>query len=58
MKRVVHFEISADDPERAADFYRNVFGWEIAKWEGPIDYWLITTGDEKYPGIDGALKDR
>ena len=58
MKRVVHFEISADDPERAANFYRNVFEWEIAKWEGPIDYWLITTGDEKDPGINGGLKNR
>ncbi len=58
MKRVVHFEISANDPERLADFYRNVFGWEIAKWEGPIDYWLVTTGNEKLPGINGALKNR
>ncbi len=40
MPRVVHFEINADDPERAAKFYQNVFGWKIKKWEGPIDYWL------------------
>lgn len=58
MKRVVHFEISADDPEKAADFYRQVFGWEIRKWEGPIDYWLVTTGAESDPGINGALKHR
>ena len=30
--RVVHFEIQATDPERAAKFYREVFGWQIDKW--------------------------
>lgn len=34
MNRVVHFEISADDPTRAVNFYTNAFGWEIKKWEG------------------------
>ncbi|MGZ7136310.1 MAG: VOC family protein, partial [Methanobacterium sp.] len=38
MPRVVHFEIPADDPERAIEFYKNVFGWKIDKWEGPFDY--------------------
>jgi hypothetical protein len=28
---VVHFEIPADDPERAAKFYRELFGWSINK---------------------------
>jgi catechol 2,3-dioxygenase-like lactoylglutathione lyase family enzyme len=55
MPRVVHFEISVDDPERAIRFYSDVFGWKIEKWEGPMDYWLITTGPENEPGIDGAL---
>src|SRR5262245_17526251 len=32
---VVHFEIPADQPERAAKFYRELFGWEISRWEGP-----------------------
>lgn len=58
MNRVVHFEISADDPIRASEFYRNIFGWKIKKWEGPIDYWLITTGEDSDPGINGALKNR
>ena len=58
MPKVVHFEISADEPERAAGFYREVFGWEITKWEGPVDYWLITTGPEDEPGINGALQAR
>jgi len=58
MPRVVHFEISADEPERAVKFYKKTFGWQIMKWEGPIDYWLITTGEESEPGIDGAIMKR
>jgi len=56
MNRVVHFEMSADDPERASNFYRNVFGWKIDEWEGPVDYWLVTTGAQEEPGIDGGIK--
>ncbi len=56
MPRVVHFEIQADDPERAANFYRNVFDWKIEKWKGPIDYWMIMTGEGV--GIDGGLVKR
>jgi predicted enzyme related to lactoylglutathione lyase len=29
MRKVVHFEIPADDVERAKDFYGSVFGWEL-----------------------------
>jgi predicted enzyme related to lactoylglutathione lyase len=55
MPRVIHFEILADDAERISLFYQNVFGWKIQKWDGPIDYWFLMTGDEKEPGIDGAF---
>lgn len=58
MNRVVHFEIAADDPERVTKFYKKVFGWEIEKWQGPFDYWLITTGNDKEPGINGGLNKR
>jgi predicted enzyme related to lactoylglutathione lyase len=58
MPRVVHFELAADDPERAANFYRTVFGWQIEKWAGPMEYWLIMTGPEGEPGIDGGLGKR
>jgi uncharacterized protein len=56
--RPVHFEILGDDPQRLADFYRDVFGWEVAGWEGPQSYWLITTGGGGEPGIDGGLMHR
>jgi predicted enzyme related to lactoylglutathione lyase len=55
MPRVVHFELGADDPERAAAFYTSVFDWKFEKWQGPMDYWLIMTGKEGEPGIDGGL---
>jgi len=58
MPRVIHFELTADDPERATQFYSKVFGWQIQKWEGPQDYWLITTGEVGTPGIDGAMMRR
>lgn len=55
MGRVVHFEIVADDAERISKFYEKVFDWNVQKWQGPIDYWFLMTGDEKVPGIDGAF---
>ena len=55
MSRPVHFEIQADDTERAAKFYTDVFGWEFTKWESPMEYWLIKTGPEGTPGIDGGM---
>jgi predicted enzyme related to lactoylglutathione lyase len=41
--------------EKTIKFYEKVFGWKIEKWKGPMDYWLIMTGDESKPGIDGGL---
>ncbi len=55
MSRVVHFEIPATEPERAAAFYKKAFGWKIEKWPGPMDYWMVTTGEEGTPGINGGL---
>jgi hypothetical protein len=55
MPRVIHFEISADNPERAVKFFQDVFGWQIMKWNGPMDYWMITTGPDDKPGINGAI---
>ena len=55
MPRVVHFEIAADNTERAAKFYADVFGWNINKWDGPQEYWMVSTGQHETPGIDGGL---
>lgn len=55
MSRVVHFEIHAENPERAVQFYSRLFGWEFTKWGGPMEYWLIKTGEDGTPGINGGL---
>ena len=58
MPRVIHFDISADNPDRAVKFYSSVFGWKIEKWAGPVEYWLVTTGPADQPGIDGGIGKR
>ena len=57
MPKVIHFEIPAEDPERAVAFYKNVFGWRFNKFEG-ANYWLASTGDDGEHGIDGAIADK
>jgi uncharacterized protein len=57
MPTIVHFEIPADDIERAKKFYTELFGWKIEKLLGmdtgnsssssDMEYWMITTTDEK-----------
>jgi predicted enzyme related to lactoylglutathione lyase len=56
MPRPVHFEIHADDPDRAVGFYTELFGWTINRMQDQ-PYWLITTGKDG-PGIDGGLLPR
>ncbi len=58
MSRVVHFEIHASNPEAVVQFYTELLGWKITKWDGPVDYWLIQTGSTTEPGIDGGLMPR
>ena len=55
MPRVVHFELSAQDPDRLQQFYRGVFAWEFTSWGGDQEYWLIKTGPDSVPGIDGGM---
>jgi predicted enzyme related to lactoylglutathione lyase len=59
MPTIVHFEIPADDVERAKKFYSNLFGWKMEKWPGTdnkdnssssssnMEYWMISTTDSK-----------
>ena len=60
MPTIVHFEIPADDVEKAKKFYTDLFGWKIEKLSvtddsrltsaataQPIEYWIITTTDDK-----------
>jgi len=58
MPRPVHFEIPAEQPERAMRFYESIFGWTFERWGGPVEYWIIRTGPASEPGIDGGLMRR
>jgi predicted enzyme related to lactoylglutathione lyase len=54
MNAVLFFEIQANEPQRAIDFYERVFGWSFRKAEQmPIDYWEIDNA-----GIRGGLLGR
>lgn len=61
MNRVVHFEIQADNVERAKNFYEKALGWKLnqvmKKEDGFMDYWIIMTAEEgsKEPGINGGM---
>jgi predicted enzyme related to lactoylglutathione lyase len=61
MNRVTHFNIQADDFERAKKFYQNVFNWKfdqaMKKEEGMMDYWTIETGKSE-GGINGGISVR
>src|ERR1051326_3952589 len=49
MNRPNHFEIYTADPVAVQPFYKDVFGWKFQKFEGgPIEYWLVTSGDDQY----------
>lgn len=56
MPSIAHFEIPADDIERAQKFYREVFGWSIEKADGPFEYYMIrTTTKDGQPGLGGGM---
>ncbi len=57
MPRPIHFEIHAENTERAIAFYRDLLGWEFSQW-GKEPYWLVKTGEKGTPGIDGGLMPR
>jgi uncharacterized protein len=56
MGTVIHFEITAADPDRTAGFYAEAFGWETEASPFASGYLLAGTGDGD--GIDGAIMSR
>ena len=68
MNRVIHFEIQADNLERASKFYTDVFGWDIEEWKMPgnmheglaMRYFMVMTApkDSKQQGINGGILPR
>ena len=57
---IMHFEIPADDVERAKRFYERVFGWKIEQYPMPPgqEYWGVTAKDSNDQGINGGLMKR
>ena len=54
MAGVVHFEIPADDKERANGFYQSAFGWNLSPMQG-MDYTIaITTPSDQQTGMPSA----
>jgi uncharacterized protein len=58
MPKLVHFEINADQVERAVKFYKKVFAWDIHKDDqSPEEYWLINPKDDE-PYVTGGIMPR
>ena len=59
MATIVHFDLPADDPERAKTFYTSLFGWRFALAPGWEDFYFITTSaSDGSPGVGGGLGKR
>ena len=56
MPTIVHFEIPANDINRAKEFYTELFGWKIEEIPVMGGYWLITTDGKK--GVGGGMMER
>src|SRR5262249_39836118 len=64
---ICHFEIPADEPKRAVEFYRELFGWEIREWASATnqhEIHMIATvpsdemGRPARPGVNGMIMKR
>src|SRR4029079_5709206 len=55
--RPIHFEIHAENTERAIAFYSKLFDWKFAQWAGQ-PYWLVPPDEAGTPGINGGLLPR
>jgi predicted enzyme related to lactoylglutathione lyase len=63
MPTINHFEIPADDINRAQKFYKDIFGWNMRKTSNPEnpekDYWHFDTEDEEgHKGLSGGMMKR
>ncbi|MFA5313271.1 MAG: hypothetical protein WC375_08175 [Methanomassiliicoccales archaeon] len=55
MLKVIHFEIGAERPERAVNFYESLFRWTSQRWSDQ-PYYLVMGEDKDEPGIGGAIR--
>jgi predicted enzyme related to lactoylglutathione lyase len=57
--RIVNFHLPADDVERAATFYREVFGWEFVPFPGsPVPYLVHQPANGSGGGVPAAITTR
>jgi hypothetical protein len=35
----------SEEPKKLVEFCTKAFDWKIVKWDGPMEYWLVGTGD-------------
>jgi uncharacterized protein len=58
MRSVVHFEIPADDVDRAKEFYGSIFGWQLQDMP-EMDYTVVRTTEideqTQMPTSPGAI---
>ncbi len=54
MNAIPYIEIQAESPERAVNFYKEIFGWKFEKDPNiPIEYWRLEAG-----GVRGGVLKR
>ncbi len=58
MPKVLHFEIAADNPERAVEFWLKLSDGILKSGKEEFEYWLVDAGAEDEAGINGAIKPR
>jgi uncharacterized protein len=59
MGKVVNFHLPADDVERAATFYREVFGWDfVAQPNSPVPYLVYQPSGDGGAGVPAAITKR
>jgi len=57
--KIVNFHLPAENVERAATFYREVFGWEFVPFpNSPVPYWVHAPSAENGAGIPAAITTR
>ena len=63
MPTLYHFDIPVDNADRAQQFYKDVFGWDMKKLNSQVDskieLWMCETEDESgRKGITGGMMKR
>jgi uncharacterized protein len=58
MPAIVHFDVPAEDVERAKKFYSALFGWQFESFPDLQYYLFTTTNLDGTPGVGGGMGKR